>query len=208
MIKDILVNLETGPGRDAAREYAISVAQLFEAHLTGIAFAYEPVNPGTIFDGVAAIIAEYREEMATAARKARDDFKRAAQQASLSPEADVIELGRGRGRRVRTDGAQPRSVHRRAGAPDSEAPEEAIIEGALFESGRPVLIVPIFRRPGIKLDRVMVCWDGSRNAPAPSPMPCRCCAAPVRSKWLPSTLSNAAMKWLAPTLPATSRGMA
>ena len=46
MIKDILLNLQTGPGRDAAREYAISVAQLFEAHLTGIACEYEPVNPG------------------------------------------------------------------------------------------------------------------------------------------------------------------
>ena len=48
--------------------------------------------------------------------------------------------------------------------PNSEAPEEVIIEGALFESGRPVLVVPYIQKTGIKLDRVMVCWDGSRNA--------------------------------------------
>ena len=47
MIKNILVNLDTSSARDAARDYAISVASLFEAHLTGVAFAYEPVNPGT-----------------------------------------------------------------------------------------------------------------------------------------------------------------
>ncbi len=48
--------------------------------------------------------------------------------------------------------------------PAGEAPEEAIIEGALFESGPPVLIVPYIQKTGLKLDRVMVCWDGSRNA--------------------------------------------
>ena len=164
MIKDILLNLQNGSGH-AAREYAISVAHLFEAHLTGIAFAYEPVNPGTIFDSAGAIIAGYREELAAAARKARDDFKRAAQQASLSPEAHVIELGSNAvgeafGRMARSHDLSIVGQAR----PDSEAPEEAIIEGALFGSGRPVLIVPWIQKAGIKLDRVMVCWDGSRNA--------------------------------------------
>ena len=38
------------------------------------------------------------------------------------------------------------------------------IEAALFETGRPVLVVPYIQKTGVKLDRVMVCWDGSRNA--------------------------------------------
>jgi len=41
---------------------------------------------------------------------------------------------------------------------------ELIIEAALFESGRPVLVVPYIQQEGLKLDRVMVCWDGSREA--------------------------------------------
>ncbi len=48
--------------------------------------------------------------------------------------------------------------------PDKVAPEKLIIEAALFESGRPVLVVPYIQKGGLKLDRVMVCWDGSRNA--------------------------------------------
>ena len=48
--------------------------------------------------------------------------------------------------------------------PDNAAPERLIAEAALFESGRPVLIVPYIQKAGLKLDRVMVCWDGSRNA--------------------------------------------
>ena len=166
MIKDILVNLETNSTRDAARDYAISVASLFEARLTGVAFAYEPVNPGTIVDGIGtSVIAEYREELRAAARAARDQFKRAAQQANLPSEAHVLDLGRAGV--AATFGEMARnfdlSIIGQA-RPDSEVPTNVIIEGALFGSGRPVLVVPYIQKTGLKLDRVMVCWDGSRNA--------------------------------------------
>ncbi|XSC45619.1 universal stress protein [Bradyrhizobium sp. RDT10] len=39
-----------------------------------------------------------------------------------------------------------------------------VIEAALFDSGRPVLIVPFIQKDRLKLDHVMVCWDGSRAA--------------------------------------------
>jgi nucleotide-binding universal stress UspA family protein len=48
--------------------------------------------------------------------------------------------------------------------PHKPALERLIIEAALFDSGRPVIIVPYIQRTGLKLDRVMVGWDGSRSA--------------------------------------------
>ena len=48
--------------------------------------------------------------------------------------------------------------------PRKVVPEEMIIEAALFDSGRPVLAVPYIQKAGLTLNRVMVCWDGSRNA--------------------------------------------
>jgi nucleotide-binding universal stress UspA family protein len=48
--------------------------------------------------------------------------------------------------------------------PNRPAPEELIIESALFESGRPVIVVPYIQKEGLKLDRVLACWDGSRTA--------------------------------------------
>jgi nucleotide-binding universal stress UspA family protein len=39
-----------------------------------------------------------------------------------------------------------------------------IIEGALFESGRPVIIVPYIQKSGLTLERVLACWDGGRTA--------------------------------------------
>jgi nucleotide-binding universal stress UspA family protein len=48
--------------------------------------------------------------------------------------------------------------------PDGNAVEAMISESTLFESGRPVIIVPYIQKAPIKLDRIMVCWDGSRSA--------------------------------------------
>ena len=48
--------------------------------------------------------------------------------------------------------------------PKEGASEELLIEGALFESGRPVVVVPYVQARGLRLGRVLVCWDGSRPA--------------------------------------------
>jgi nucleotide-binding universal stress UspA family protein len=39
-----------------------------------------------------------------------------------------------------------------------------MIEGALFGAGRPLIVVPQAQTQGLKLDRVIICWDGSRPA--------------------------------------------
>jgi nucleotide-binding universal stress UspA family protein len=48
--------------------------------------------------------------------------------------------------------------------PNKIAPEDLIIEAALFDSGRPVIVVPHIRKAPLKLGRVLVAWDGSRAA--------------------------------------------
>ncbi len=48
--------------------------------------------------------------------------------------------------------------------PESSGSDQMMVEAALFGSGRPVLVVPYIQQGGLKLDRVLVCWDGSRTA--------------------------------------------
>jgi nucleotide-binding universal stress UspA family protein len=52
------------------------------------------------------------------------------------------------------------------GQPEPGRPvlDTLVVEAALFESGRPVLVVPYIQRAGLTLDHVMLCWDGSRSA--------------------------------------------
>src|SRR5664280_2520399 len=165
MIKDIVVNLGLGE-RDLAGDFAISVADAFEAHLLGVAFSYDPIIPGTVMGGIPPeFIESQRRESEKKARAALARFEQAAKRAGVSYEARSINASIG--------GAAERLGHlaRRfdlaiAGQPerDRAAAAEVVDEGVLFESGRPVIFVPFIQKAGLKLDRVMVCWDGSRAA--------------------------------------------
>jgi hypothetical protein len=42
--------------------------------------------------------------------------------------------------------------------------DDLIIEASLFQSGRPTLVVPCIQKAPLKLDRVLVAWDGSHGA--------------------------------------------
>ena len=166
MIKDILVNLTLGRPHDVAGDFAISVATAMDAHLTGAAFAYEPVIPGTILDGVtASIIETCRADNKRAAKNAQAKFDEAARRAGISAESHLFEtiLASAADAFGRMARGYDLSIVGQA-QPGKDLPEELIIESVLFGSGRPILIVPYIQSTGLKLDRVMVCWDGSRNA--------------------------------------------
>ena len=45
MIKDIIVNLSIHERSEPTMHYAVSLASAFEAHVTGIAFAYDSTIP-------------------------------------------------------------------------------------------------------------------------------------------------------------------
>ena len=94
MIKDILTSLPVGTSSTAILDYSVSVATAFEAHLAGVAFAYEPVVPGTVFDGVAASIIEtYRAESEKVGQAAVAKFNEATRRAGISAEAHLLESG-------------------------------------------------------------------------------------------------------------------
>ena len=165
MIKDIVVNLGLG-ARDPAGDFAISVAATFQTHVLGVAFSYEPIIPGTVMGGIPPeFIESQRIESDKKARAAASRFEQAAKRASVSAETTIISAS--------ISGAADRlgRLARRfdlvvVGQADREksAPDEVVDEGALFDSGRPVIFVPFIQKAGLKLDRVMVCWDGSRAA--------------------------------------------
>jgi nucleotide-binding universal stress UspA family protein len=165
MIKDIVVNLGLGE-HDPAGQYAVSMGEMFEAHVLGIAFSYEPVVPGSVMGAIPPEFLEtQRSDSDKRARTACARFEQAAKLAGISAETRVLNAS--------ISGAADRlgRIARRfdiavVGQPEREKamPEEVVDEGVLFESGRPVIFVPFIQRAGIKLDRVMLCWDGSRAA--------------------------------------------
>ncbi len=166
MIKDLVVNLTVGTDRDPAAQFAISIAARFQAHIAGIAFAYDPVITPTVMDGLSASWVEaQRTENRAAAQDAVDRFEASAKREGLSAEHRIIEANLGRaatvfGRIARCfDLAMVGQTD-----PERALPDDLLIEAALFESGRPVVVVPYIQQAGLKLGHILVCWDGSRNA--------------------------------------------
>jgi nucleotide-binding universal stress UspA family protein len=168
--RDILVHLDAEPAGAAGnrrRQYAISLAAALKGHLTGLVFDLEPVVHGVSLGSLPNDFTEaMRREGAEAARLAADAFTSAAR-------AEAVEC-------------EPRVVHARLGeAPDRLAShgrvcdlimlgqrdrestfefQDELIKAALFESGRPVLIGPYVGYDATCFERVIVAWDGRREA--------------------------------------------
>jgi nucleotide-binding universal stress UspA family protein len=166
MIKDIVVNLTGGHPQDFASAYAISLAAGFGAHLAGIGFIYEPVIPGSLIGGMPTdLIEAQREENSRTAKEAISRFESAARAAGISAETRTLDASVAGGPDLfgriarRFDLVVVGQARREQGAS-----EELMIEGALFGSGRPLIVVPHAHKQELKLDRIIICWDGSRPA--------------------------------------------
>ena len=165
MIKDMVVNLGLG-ANDPASDFAISVADAFEAHVLGVAFVYDPVIPGSVMGGIPPeFIESQRRESEKKVQQAIARFEQVAKRVGVAYETRTLNAS--------IAGAADRLGHlaRRfdlaiVGQPEREraAAAEVVDEGVLFDSGRPVIFVPYIQKSGLKLDRVMLCWDGSRAA--------------------------------------------
>ncbi|MFG1393451.1 universal stress protein [Xanthobacter agilis] len=164
MIRDILVNLAQGVERDAAAEYAASLAVEFGAHLTGLSVAYEidvpPFYMGALpTDFIDAQVLENQSSAEKAAARLEDIAKSAGvphQIRTLSASLGVAANSFAHMARLfdLTVVAQP--------DPDKPGPEEVLAETVLLESGRGVLIVPYIQEKPFSAERAVVAWDGGR----------------------------------------------
>ena len=165
MIRDIVVNLNVGAKASPVGDFAISVAAAFNAHLTGITFLYDPVVPVSSVGPLPAEVIVTQQDYQVAVRAARERFAAASESAGVTAEpvtlsASVVGVGDQFGKIARrfdlavVDQAES----------GTNAVQGVIVEAALFDAGRPVICVPFIQKEPLKLDRVMVCWDGSRAA--------------------------------------------
>lgn len=166
MIKDIVVNLTLGTEADPACRYAISLAEMFEAHVTGVAFAYDAPWPPYITDfGGTDILRSLVDKNRSDAQSASAQFAASAKRSRLSfqtltPEASMTGATGLFASLARTYDLAV--LKQSASGEDINAQD--MIEATLFNSGRPVLAVPYIQKSGFSVKRVLVCWDGSRAA--------------------------------------------
>ena len=165
--KNLLVHIDDGKACAGRLEVAIGLARAYDAHLTGLYIAADPVLPGGVsaemparfFDTLRAQVAERsaaaeagfvaaveRAGLTADCRTARCSGSRAAEAIALNARyADLVILG------------QPEPEAN--GDVNAQVPEDVVLS-----AGRPALVVPYIgagKRLGV---RVMVAWDGGREA--------------------------------------------
>ena len=166
MIKDIVVNLSVTEEGSPTADYAVSVAGALDAHIAGIAFVYDPIVPVSGSGYIPAEVIETQQaDNEAGAKAAIDRFAEATRRAGVAAEPLTISAS------LAGAGAQFGRIARRfdlaivgQANPQASSVEDIIAETTLFESGRPMILVPYIQKAPLKLDNVMVCWDGSRPA--------------------------------------------
>jgi len=167
MIKDIVLHLSADARHEVAANYAVSVAEAFGAHLAAMTFAYEPVLPAMLMGG--ALPEEFVNTQRTLAEEAANaaltKLSETARRSGITVEARLKTISFAAAADIFGQFARgfDLSIVGQAN-PDLVGPQDLIIEAALFQSGRPVVIVPYIQKTGLTLDRVLICWDAGRNA--------------------------------------------
>jgi nucleotide-binding universal stress UspA family protein len=164
MVKDLLVHLSAGDKNNAATAYALALAAAFDAHVAAVAFAYEPVVGAGIMGTVPSnFIDAQRAENTKAANALKAKFDEAVRREQTSAESYVFTTSLAGAADQFGRMARRFDLSVMIQADQELVPaEEMIAEAALFQSGRPVIVVPYIHTGALSLERVLVCWDGGR----------------------------------------------
>nr|WP_319385951.1 universal stress protein [uncultured Roseibium sp.] len=165
-IKDILTILDLSGDQPAAK-YALEFGRTHDAHVTGLALAFEPVVPAF---AAAPMPVDYmqaaHEQAIAAANEAKKDFDELARLAAVNNEGRIAEILTGGPLDSVLVNCRPTDLVV-IGQTNPDRPEpmrELLIETVLFESGVPVLLVPYIGSNAFQPKNVLVGWDGSSTA--------------------------------------------
>ena len=165
--RNLLVHIDDSKANAKRLEAAIGLAQAQGAHLTGIYAAIEPPLPGNIVAEVPAhLLGGLREQVAGRVAAAEAVFTEAVERAGLSSDFRVAHCPNSRIAEVialharyadLTILGQPEPEN--GGEVDAEVPEDVVL-GA----GRPALVIPYIGAGKEIGKRVLIAWDGGREA--------------------------------------------
>ena len=168
MLRDIVVHIPADRSSQPVIDCAVSIGNIFDAHVDGIACVYPAFDPLMAFEAsaanVAAITAATQSNMDKAG-SALDQFEIAARRIGISHGARCISNVTYDATPLLTGISRLYDLSIVAQPDYSKPNRDALVpEALLFDSGRPILMVPYIYSGPLKLDRILICWDGSRQA--------------------------------------------
>lgn len=165
--RDLLVVLEDSPASQPRLEAAVKLAKAVSAHLTALCLVPEPFLPAMLGAHIPADL--LAAQLAEAERSADDRLAVAGASAQQSGVLFATARETAAADRLPTLLAQHarRADLTIVGQPDPEHGDldmSLLAEAAFMDSGRPALVVPWDGTLAISPQRILVAWDGSREA--------------------------------------------
>lgn len=170
MLRDIVVHIPVDQSAQPIIDGATSIGSIFDAYLEGIACVYPTLAPaiGPTFDPVmafgnaAAGAMQYKTDQA---ESVLNQFKDSARSVGILHGARYISNGSHASIPTLTEISRLHDLSIVAQPSHSKPSHDALLpEAILFGSGRPMLMIPYIHVGPIKLDRALICWDGSQPA--------------------------------------------
>jgi hypothetical protein len=153
MIKDIIVNLEHRIEPDPARDFAISIAETFDAHVAGVSFAYTADLPGyAMLEIPSEIVAPMIAQSEKAALAAIERFEAAAKRSMVSAEHCLLRAIGASAPVILSTLARRFDLSVFMQSEPDGVDNNELIDTSLLQSGRPLIVVPYIQKDGLKLD--------------------------------------------------------
>ncbi len=167
-MKDILVHLDDSEACDHRIRTAISLATKHDSHVIGVALKIESTIANYINIALPSGFHEAQcKAVEDSARKAIEKFETAVKEKSISFDTNIIEESSARAPGALAFYARHTDLtilgqtdEDRSGASFNTA----LVEAALFESGRPIYLVPYVGKKIAPVKTAVVAWDGGEKA--------------------------------------------
>ena len=166
-IRSILLHVAAescDPKRSAAR-YAIGLADAYDAHLDALVFELDVVTPKSFYGRqIAADAASDVDQRNAEIGSAADSLRQAAAERGVDARVITDRSHAHSTPEIATDHARLADIVVAGVCEDGLLSERMVAEVLIFQSGRPVIIVPTGHEESFSADHILVAWDHSRVA--------------------------------------------
>ncbi len=167
-MKDILVHLDDSEVCSHRIRTAISLATKHDAHVIGMALKIRSTIADYIGEALPSGFQEaQRQAVAESARKAIERFEAAAKEGGISHATDTIEKSVAKAPNVLAFHARHSDITILGQTKDEQSGASfntALMEAVLFESGRPIYLVPYVGKKIAPVKTAVIAWDGGAKS--------------------------------------------
>ncbi len=166
-LKNLLVHVDDKPSCDKRLDAAIALAMGFDAHLAALMLVAEPHVPPALGVHIPAdVLTAQREEADRQAEAVLAKVRARGDKAGIAIETRrewvmVDDFAAAFARQARHVDL---SIVGQVDPEEGDVDAELIAEAAFMQSGRPCLVVPYIGARTLPPARVLIAWDGSREA--------------------------------------------